>query len=65
MVNSEFNEIVLYLFVLSLFDKNFSAIYVLYELGPDIKIGSSSLVINILNKAFVILGKFLSSSKIF
>ena len=30
---------------------------VLNEFGPDIKIGSSSLDINILNKAFKILGK--------
>ena len=52
MVDSEFNEIT------SLFPlwNNNLAKNVLNELGPEIKIGSSSLAINILSKAFKILG---------
>ena len=60
IVDSEFKEITSLLPLLN----NNLAKNVLNELGPEIKIGSSSLVINILNNAFNTLGKLFNFSKI-
>ena len=60
MVDSLFNEITSHF---PLWNNNLAK-NVLNELGPEIKIGSSSLAINILNKAFKILDNPCNFSKI-